>query len=290
MEGLDKEWSPPSSESKADYRNLPPGTHILQVKAIGAAQVWSDPFEYAFTIRPPWWLTWWAKVLYGLLIVLGLYGLYQFLLNRQLALAEAHRLKELDEVKTRLYTNITHEFRTPLTVILGMVDKLTANPTEWLSKGSEMIKRNGQNLLRLVNQMLDLSKLESGKFQLNMVQGDVIHYLRYVVESFHSFAETKDIRLHFQTDHDQLIMDYDPDNLLNILSNLLSNAIKFTDRGGEVYIWVRGERVKSDGTSTSYGLLTPHSSPFTSYPRSRHRHRHSRREAALYLRPLLSGR
>ncbi|MCA9819187.1 MAG: hybrid sensor histidine kinase/response regulator, partial [Cyanobacteria bacterium HKST-UBA01] len=97
---------------------------------------------------------------------------------------------------------------------------------------------NGQRLLHLVNQMLDLSKLESGTLPLKLVQTDIIAYLRYIHESFHSFAEANEISLHFLTDEEQLIMDYDPDKILEIVSNLVSNAIKYTPEGGRVYLQV----------------------------------------------------
>ena len=93
--------------------------------------------------------------------------------------------------KTKLYTNITHEFRTPLTVILGMAHQIMDKPKEYLADGLKMIVRNGQNLLNLVNQMLDLSKLESGKLSLHYQQGDVVNYLRYITESFSLFGREK---------------------------------------------------------------------------------------------------
>ena len=155
---------------------------------------------------------------------------------------KAESLKELDAFKTRFYTNITHEFRTPLTVILGMANQIKEDPGRWFSEGLRMISRNGQNLLRLVNQMLDLRKLESGSLSVQLVQGDIIAYLKYLVESFHSYAETKDIALHFQCDENSLLMDYDPEKLQIIISNLLSNAIKFTPAEGDVYIEVNGKQ------------------------------------------------
>ena len=246
LDGLENDWNPVSKENKADYRNLPYGQFTFKVQAIGEANVWSKPFQYSFTIRPPWWHSWWAYCLYLLAITSLLYALYRFLLNRQLEKAEAQRLKELDTFKSRLYTNITHEFRTPLTIILGMTDKLVTDPANWLSKGAEMIKRNGRNLLHLVNQMLDLSRFESGKLELNKVQGNVIPYLRYIVESFHSYAEAKEIQLHFHADTEELIMDYDPGHLLNIVSNLLSNALKFTGREGQVFLTVGNRLHKED--------------------------------------------
>ena len=115
---------------------------------------------------------------------------------------EAKRAKELDTIKTQLYTNITHEFRTPLTVILGMAKQVMDKPAEHLHNGMEMIIRNGEHLLNLVNEMLNLSKLETGKMQLQLSQADVIHFLRYVVETFYSLAESQQKQLHFLSEID----------------------------------------------------------------------------------------
>lgn len=150
--------------------------------------------------------------------------------------AEAQRLAELDQVKTRLYTNITHEFRTPLTVIQGMAEKIQSQPDKWQDNGINMIQRNSKHLMRLVNQMLDLSKLESGKLQLQLIQGDIVPFLFYLVESFSSYAEIRGIELQIEASVDKLVMDYDPNRITDILSNLLSNALKFTPEGGKVSV------------------------------------------------------
>ena len=162
----------------------------------------------------------------------------QLVEKEQMATNAAVQLKELDAVKTRLYTNITHEFRTPLTVILGMAQQVLDKPTEHLQEGLTMIKRNGQNLLNLVNQMLDLSKLDSGKLDLHYQQGDVVNFLKYIGESLHSLAENKGIIMHFLTDLDTLIMDIDEARLQQVMSNLLSNAVKFTPKGGNIYMTI----------------------------------------------------
>lgn len=148
------------------------------------------------------------------------------------------KLTELDELKSLFFTNITHEFRTPLTVILGMTDQIEKSPDKWLEKGVTLIRRNGNGLLNLISQMLDLSKLEAGKLHLNMVQGDVIKYINYIIESFHSLIDSKNLRFHFLCEKPEIIMDYDPDKLLSILSNLLSNAIKFTEKEGNIYFMI----------------------------------------------------
>jgi len=149
---------------------------------------------------------------------------------------ETVRLKERDEAKTKLYINITHEFRTPLTVILGMADLIRTKPKKWLKKGTRKIENNSKILLNLVNQMLDLSKLQAGEMRVNKVQGDVVLYIRYLIELFHSMADEKKISLTFSPKSDHFLMDYDPEKLMQIISNLVSNAIKYTLPGGKVEI------------------------------------------------------
>ena len=151
------------------------------------------------------------------------------------------RTLELDRLKTRLYTNITHEFRTPLTVILGMSDQIKGHEKE-----RKLIKRNSKNLLRLINQMLDLSKLESGKLELDRRRGNVIAYLQYLTESFYSMATDKKLRLTFYAEEEELIMDFDESKLQHIVYNLLSNAIKFTPSGGKVIFHAKRQASKGE--------------------------------------------
>ena len=169
-------------------------------------------------------------------------------LNKEI-LQQKEELEGLSQVKSRFFTNISHELRTPLTIIGGMVDQIRKQPQQWLDKGLTMIERNNANLLRLVNQILDLRKLESGNLTLEYTHGDIISYLRYIVESFQSFAESKRIRLHFLDYSKEVEMGYDPEKVLQIMSNLLSNAIKFTPEGGEVYLSVNEEKEGEGGVN-----------------------------------------
>ena len=150
--------------------------------------------------------------------------------------AEKKRYKEIDELKTKFYTHIAHEFRTPLTIITGIADQIKSAPDQWLNPGHEMIKRNSENLISLTNQLLDLAKLEDRSMPLNLVHDDMVLYSRYLVESFHSMAALKDIRLSFASTAEELHMDLDPDKVRDIVSNLLSNALKFTPEGGAVSV------------------------------------------------------
>jgi len=237
--GYDKNWKAIGNQRQVSYTNLNPRNYTFQVMASSDFDTWSaveEGLNINVKITPPIYRTWGAYFLYFLSGFSLIYAFYRFQLNRQLAKEETQRLKELDEIKTNIYTNITHEFRTPLTVILGMAKNIRTAPEKWSAKGSKLIERNGQNLLTLVNQMLDLSKLEAGKLEVNSVQSDLIAYLHYLVESFHSWAASKNIQLHFLPDVEELWMDFDPEKIQAIVSNLLSNAIKFTPSEGSIYL------------------------------------------------------
>jgi signal transduction histidine kinase/DNA-binding response OmpR family regulator len=176
--------------------------------------------------------------------VVGLIFFISLIYNLQIAKLkkqEEERLKQLHAAKSKFYTNITHEFRTPLTIILGIADTIHDKIRDTVGKEMKMIKNNGGKLLRLVNQMLNLSKMEAGAMPVNMIQSDILPYLRYIMESFHSIAEEKNVRLHFLSKIDSMTMDYDPDIIEEVLGNLLSNAIKFTHHGGDVYFQVETE-------------------------------------------------
>lgn len=148
--------------------------------------------------------------------------------------AEAQRLKELDELKSNLYTNITHEFRTPLTVIMGMNENIKGHEQE-----RKLIRRNSKNLLQLISQLLDLSKVESANLELHKIKGDIINYLHYLTESFQSMATDKGIQLVFYAELDSQIMDYDEIKIQHIIYNLLSNALKFTEERGKVIVHIQ---------------------------------------------------
>ena len=228
-------------ERLATFTSLPPGTYTFQVAAETSEGVASGPAEslnIQLTIIPPWYRTWWAYTAYGLLTLFLLFLFRRYDHRHQAAKSEARELKALNDFKSRFYTNITHEFRTPITLIQGTADQILQQPSHQLSRKISLIKRNNRRLLELVNQLLDLSMLESGTLTLKPVQADVIAFLKYLTESFHYLAGSHKIRLQFQSETDALVMDYDPARLQDIVTNLLSNAIKFTPKGGKVTVSV----------------------------------------------------
>ena len=244
---IQEEWRK-TTINTANFTNLQPGEYNFLLKATYKSQVPNNLLQSSMTIviAPPWWGTWWAYVLYFSIATLLTYGFYRFQISRKLAFAENKRLKEVNNLKSSLYTNITHEFRTPLTVILGMVDTLRTNliKKELLSnaeKPLEMIERNGKNLLQLINEMLDLAKLESGTLEVNMAQADIVAFIKYVGESFQSLAKVSNVDLTIYSEVEELVMDFDDHKVQAILSNLLSNAIKFSQEKGKIIVHINKE-------------------------------------------------
>jgi len=234
----EEQWIELGGKNSVSLAGLSPGSYIFRVMGSNNDGLWNDtPAVLEFIIRPPWWAAWWAIVIYLLAFAGAVLLFYKSRLRQKLELQETRRLRELDEFKNRFFTNISHEFRTPLTVILGTTEQLSE-----LKKVSEvkekvgLIRRSSQNLLRLINQLLDLAKLESSTLTLNYVNGDVLPYLRYIAESLHSLANAQNVLLKVDSPEKQILMDYDPERLMQIVYNLLSNAIKFTPSGGKVVL------------------------------------------------------
>jgi len=244
LQPLDDEWINAGLERTVRYAKLPPGSYHFQVKASNSDGVWSDKAESVqFTIKPAWWKTWWAYIIYLAIAIAFADRFYRFQLSRKLVVAESKRLKEINQVKNTLFTNITHEFRTPLTVIKGMSDSIKSNfenkQLDDLENSLELIDRNSDGLLHLVNEMLDLAKIESGNMKLQMVQADVIPFIKYLSESFNSLAEENQISLTIYSETDTLIMDFDGDKLTSVISNLVSNAIKYTPEFGKIIVHIK---------------------------------------------------
>lgn len=241
------DWRFAFGKAMVEYFQVPPGTYHFQLRAYtDKGLLEQDGVGLRVIISPPWWETWWAYTLYiiaglGLLSALFRYQRHRYQLQASLQLQQerADRLREMDQFKSRFYTNITHEFRTPLTVIKGMSEEIGK------VKVKNMIQRNTDRLLAMVNQLLDLSKLENRSLPINWVQADIIPFLQYLTESCHSLAEKKKLNLAFFSKEDELVMDFDEIRMQQILINLLSNAIKFTPEYGSVKV-IAAQVTKND--------------------------------------------
>ncbi|WP_317171818.1 hybrid sensor histidine kinase/response regulator transcription factor [Spirosoma validum] len=279
FEGLDNAWTR-QTESSLRLGNLPYGTYQLLIKGQAANGRWSaNTLTIQVDVQRPFYLQAWFILLVVLALIAGIWGWLRWRTwnhqqeqnrlqaeikqatarieqDKEVIEQQAYALHQLNETKSRFFANISHEFRTPLTVILGMAtevkQKVTGEQERSVRRASDLIERNGNNLLRLINQILDLSKLEAGEMYLQPIQADLIRFTRYVAESFHTMAALKDIQLHFQTDNKILETDFDRDKLQDILSNLLTNAIKFTPSGGYVYLQVITQKNEDSLASQGY--------------------------------------
>ncbi len=249
LEGFDPRWSVWTNETRKDYTNLSEGDYTFRVRARNLYGHLSDEGNYAFTILPPWHRTWWSYLLQGLLacgLVLGFIRwrlravqrqtikLEQVVADRTEELAEKNeQLQEMDTIKSRFFTNISHEFRTPLTLVMGQIESfLTAPDTNKL----KMAHRNAAQLQHLINQLLDLSKLEGGKMTLKASCQNIVPLLRQLTSTFESMAQKKHIALRFESTSSTIRVYYEHDKVEKILYNLLSNALKFTPSGGQVLV------------------------------------------------------
>ena len=246
LKGFDDDWTETKSGiGTASYSNLNQGTYQLIVYASNNDNVWSTkPLILEIVIQPPFWLTWWAFAVYFILGILLFWYVVKFNLRKQKRefeneqrVREAKQLHEMDEMKFRFFTNISHEFRTPLTLIINPVEKLLKE-----SKSEEektllsIIHRNAIGLLELVNQLLDFRKLDVHKDTLNISVGDVVAYIKDICYSFTELANQKSINFSFSTSVSELRMEFDPEKMKKIVFNLLSNAFKFTPNSGKIEV------------------------------------------------------
>jgi signal transduction histidine kinase/ligand-binding sensor domain-containing protein/DNA-binding response OmpR family regulator len=247
LEGFQKNWIDIGNSRNAIFTQVEPGKYTFRAKAANSYGVWNDEgVSLKITILPPWYRTWWAYVIYVFLTLGIIYGWRRFELNRReakhrfkLKNVEAQKLQELDKMKSRFFANISHEFRTPLTLILGPLEKFLSNVKDKKEKQNlNLMQRNAKRLLKLINELLDLSKLESGQMTLQVTQLDIIQHLKKCLAFFESAANDKGINLKFQTEEESVIGFFDADKLQKIFVNLISNAVKFTLEGGDVFVSV----------------------------------------------------
>jgi signal transduction histidine kinase/ligand-binding sensor domain-containing protein/DNA-binding response OmpR family regulator len=247
LDGISNDWQYIGSNNFIQFAGLPAGDYTLQLKGAGNDGTWvAQPLRLAIHVEQAYYATFWAYLLYTCLLALILFLGVRFQWNRiklqnQLKLEHLHNIKleELDRMKSQLFTDIAHEFRTPLTLILGPAEKIHSEASEHRYKNwASTILRNSRQLLGMIDQLLDLSKLEAGTEKLNLSYQDIILFIKENTWAVQSLADQQHIQLSFQTDIPELKMSFDPEKLQKILYNLLSNACKFTPPGGTITISV----------------------------------------------------
>ncbi len=240
LEGIDNDWNYSVGKTDATYTIQREGEYTFRLKGGNSNGLW-NPNERRLYIKvlPPPWRTWWAYLIYlGIIGLIG-FGILRFIRLRhslQLEQIAKQQQEELNEVKLRFFTNITHEFRTPLTLILGPLKDLMASEqhSEQVDKRLSLIHRNTQRLLNLVNQVLTFRKLATDHEPLNIESNNLIEFLREIFLPFQESAHLRNIHYSFKTDEETIAVWYDQDKLEKVFFNLLSNAFKFTPDGGEI--------------------------------------------------------
>lgn len=237
MEGIDTHWQTTKAIER-EYAALAPDEYTFRLRAKDIGGQWTPEQRLNITIHPPWWKTSSAYVLYFLLVLMAFYAFYNYQFKKYLKRQKIQRIKEMNALKSRFYTNITHEFRTPLTIILGFTKRLKEQAPPTQVQTLSVMERHGRRLLNLINQLLDLNKLEAGAMPIQWQNDDMIAYIQYLVGLFESAAADKEIQLTFYKEVDSQYMDFDADKIQTIFYNLLSNAIKFTPASGEIIVHV----------------------------------------------------
>ncbi len=290
LEGYDPQWSELAVETSKDYTNLDPGSYTFRVEAENVYRDKGREALFRFKILPPWYKTWWAFLLYAGLVFLAIFFIIKWRSgklerekqrleqiveqrtkeinqkNRQLELQteqlkeQSEKLTEMDKVKTRFFANISHEFRTPLTLIMGPLEEMMAgletaeNETGQKRKLGLML-RNSQRLLNLINQLLELSKIESGKMVLEASLQNIIPFLKGIVASFEPVTVKNQLDLSLVFEEEKIILNIDTGKMEDAIFNLLSNAVKFTPPGGKIIVTVKREQPGAEFPSGSVALV-----------------------------------
>ena len=246
LEPHDGDWREATELNAAHYTNLDPGTYRFSVMGSNSDGLWNEtPTTLRIVIAPPWYKTKWANAVFGLALLLLVIGIYRQLLNRErmrmdlvIERAEASHLHELDQLKSRFFANISHEFRTPLTLLSSPLRKLQEDPSTGTPELFGTMARNARRLGRLIDQLLDLSRLEADSMPTHWRHGDWVQFLKAMATSFGTLADQQNILLESNWPEENPPAWYIPDLLDKVVVNLLSNALKFTPSGGEVILAV----------------------------------------------------
>jgi len=257
--GLDRSWTELGASRTAVFTNLYPGSYHLEVRAKNSNAAWTSPAAtIKIVVRPPFWLTGYAYATYFLLAGLILWAIrYRGVrrLKNKFAIEqerlrmkqmieqerlEAERLHEFDQLKIKFLTNLSHEFRTPISLIMGPIERLgekESDPDK--QRQLTMVQRNARRLLNLVNQLLDFRKLEEHEQRLDCTEGDIVPFLQEAAEAFRDIADRKQIHFDFKTHLQEFYTFFDRDKIERVLFNLLGNAFKFTGKEGRVTLELR---------------------------------------------------
>lgn len=248
MENFDKDWRDIGLDHTVTYTSLPPGEYIFKVKSrIKGSNDWGNDYtSIELIILKPFWFQWWAFVSYAIMFLFMFYAFRKYIIawermktNLQLEKLSREKDAQLYKAKQQFFTNISHEIRTPVTLILGAINRLYDKHDGEESKQNNfvnIIKKNGNNLFNLVNELLDFGKLDKNFIELKITKNDFVEYCKEVYLSFTELAAHKNVNFHFSSNISETIVWFDKIQMEKVIYNLVSNALKFTSTGGVVSI------------------------------------------------------
>lgn len=234
LEGKERQWQNTTEKNYANYNELSPGHYVFHVRTLNAAGQWQQEETVAFTILQPWYNRWWAWALYALVLSLAVLYVYRnwrerFRLHQQMTME-----RQMSELRQNLFTNVTHEFRTPLAIIKGAVDKLAEDGSNKTAR--QTAQRATNRMLRMVNQFLEFRKIRTGKLRLQVEEGDLSTFVRDIVSDLWIIANRRNQQLSFVPAERHTTAVFDPQLVETIVYNLLSNAIKYTPEQGDIVV------------------------------------------------------
>lgn len=241
LEGFDQAWSKPSSTPWAAYQKLPAGKYVLHVKACTSDGTWGKESTLVIRVKPPFYLTSWAIMIYVLLVLGVIILVVKFVHDKNVLRNRIRLEQELTRYKLVFFTNIAHEFRTPLTLMQGSLEKekriMKANrwQTE-LEKTIRVMDKSVQRMLRLIDQLLEFRKMQAGKLKLSLQETDAVMFVKGICRMFDDAAESKEIAYSFESSEPSRAMFLDQQMIDKVVFNLLSNAFKYTPAKGSISV------------------------------------------------------
>ena len=241
LEGFDQAWSKPSSTPWAAYQKLPAGKYVLHVKACTSDGTWGKESTLVIRVKPPFYLTSWAIMIYVLLVLGVIILVVKFVHDKNVLRNRIKLEQELTRYKLVFFTNIAHEFRTPLTLMQGSLEKekriMKAN--RWqkeLEKTIRVMDKSVQRMLRLIDQLLEFRKMQAGKLKLSLQETDAVMFVKGICRMFDDAAESKQIAYRFESLESSYVMFFDQQKIDKVVFNLLSNAFKYTPAQGAISV------------------------------------------------------
>lgn len=243
LEGFDTHWRE-VTVGEIQYTKVPPGHYTLEVKSTSDGVNWSETRTLRIVITPPWYLCWWARLCYVLLTVTIIWIAFRtwknsMVVKHRMEIAEVEKQSEkrLNEAKTNFYTSIVHELRTPVFLIMAQIEEILEGGTDPVKAPRVYIHdmlRNAKRLNSLVSRVVDFRKVGAENLRLSLKRQDVVEFCRMLNDNYTDMFGQKDIEYHFNTSHDEILLDFDSFKLELIISNLITNAFKYTKKGGRV--------------------------------------------------------